>query len=699
MGAYLINGQEFEIDESIQGAQLQQTLNQLAEQTRSSGLMQQPMQQPQPPMMQPQQQFAADEIDPFDEGDDWDDPLSVPVPTAPGRGVSKQTAMESAREIGANITEVFTGAKRMTAQIRELKEVNSAPELSTMSMASFKAAVGLMLTGKTNETKAILKKQFNEDVSFEEDAKGNVIVNFPSGQYALNKPGTSGQDLITGLVDMLAYSFVGKAAGYTGAVMKNALVEAVTETAEDWTGGEFSTEEVMASGLLGGGVKGVERAMRPVRKTPRELPGKDIVEAGLKQDVPVYTSDIRPPETFWGRLGQQMGEKMPVVGMAKKRVGQQKKRIAATERFTEEYKGIEYDEIVESLSKHTKKVKRDAGKVFDAVEKKLDPVGEIPLTHTNAAMRKAIAALSEEGVTPDPKALNTLRETARPINEFTQNFGKLKRNRTRFNDKLDAVDPAGRSQFGSDSKRILNQVQIAMSKDMTSLAKKELPAKEFVAWEKAKAIYEREGKKLKKTKLKNILDKGEATPEVAETMLFSRRPSEVNLLYDNLTPKGQGHARNTIISKITDDLALRGVKITPNAFYKEMTKRKLATNVFFRGERKEQLNGLLKVLEHTQQAQKAGEATPMGWQTLSLVTGGGIAGMFAPVPALKIAAAGLTIGLGARLYESAPVRNALIRLNALPRKSTQFEEALTEFFDVLNVYAQALRESSPEETP
>ena len=105
-----------------------------------------------------------------------------------------------------------------------------------------------------------------------------------------------------------------------------------------------------------------------------------------------------------------------------------------------------------------------------------------------------------------------------------------------------------------------------------------------------------------------------------------------------------------------------------------------------KGEERKQLDGLLTALNATRRAQEAAVTTPTGQTVLGAGTG------YAAFTDLTGTLGSLgTLGGLARIYESAPVRNALLRLAAAPKGSTQFEQALREAVEVMSAAAQAGR--------
>ena len=593
------------------------------------------------------------------------------VPTSPNRG----------------IVDAFTGESRMTPSMRGMKEIGAAPELNEMSVPAFKAAFGLMTTGDTESLKGVLKKQYGENVGFLVDEKGNTIVDFPSGQYALNMPGLSGQDLARGVMDFLAFTPASRAATIPTAIAKSAATEAALESGEAAVGGDFSPEEVALAAGVGGAFKTAETALGAGYRALFGKADDQMVQAGREAGIPVFTSDVRPPKTFAGKTAQQTGEKIPIAGTGGLRESQQELRKQAVADISDRYGQFSYQSIVDSLKTQRDRVKKAAGDVLETTGNKLDSLGEIPITNTVKAISDVTEELTKKGVIKSGQALDDLQTLAQSIKEAPQTFSTLKENRTAFREIVKGADKAERSQLTSRAKALLQRVDSSMKKDMDAFAKGNLTDVKFSVWKKANQTYAEEATKMTKTRLKNILDKGDVTPENVQTMLFSQKPSEVRTLYNSLTDEGRENARSAIISKVVTDLNKRAAGLSPNTFASELKKYGLQTNEFFKGEEKRSLNGLLKVLDATRRAQEAAVTTPTGQQLLGAGTLAALATDF-----------GITIGLGgtlggfARLYESAPVRNALLRLDSIPKGSTRYDKALAEAIELLTAGAQTARE-------
>lgn len=565
-----------------------------------------------------------------------------------------------------------------------MQEIGDAPELNQLSVPAFKASLGLLTTGDSKSLQGILSSQFGGDVSFNETPEGTVV-NFPSGSYALNKPGLSGQDIAKFASDVLSFTPAGRLATIPKVAGASALTEAGIQATEQGLGGESAeAEDVIVSGLLGGFFKGAEDLIGAGYRAFKGSPRSDIVKEASESGIPVMTSDVMPPSTFAGKSAQQISEKIPVVGTGAARESQQEMRTQAVANIADKYGQFSYESIIKSLKTRKDKIKSAAGNVLESSGNKLDSIGEIPTENTSTAIVEAIKSLSKPGVIKSGGAIDDINTLIKAMDEAPQTFTTLKENRTAFRDIVNGFDKAEKSQLGSRSKKLLKDVELGITKDMESFAKSNLEPSEFNKWKRANAVYADEAKKLTKTRLKSVLDKGDITPESVSSMLFGQKPSELNLLYNSLGQSGRKNARAAIVSKIVDNTTKRAGGMTPNSFATEMKKFNPQINAFFKGKDKAQLKGLQKALEATRRAQDSSVATATGQQLIPIATGA------AAVTDLGLTSlvAGTAGGLS-RLYESAPVRNALLRLSSAPKGSTKFEKALSEFRIALSSASQS----------
>lgn len=591
----------------------------------------------------------------------------------------------------------LAGASRATEQTRSLPEIQESGLLSGEDAAKVAAiSPALVATTNPNEIAKIITSNFpNVGVTYNKDAQGNVfpiLVNNETGVATqINRPGISGLDVLQAIGIGAAFTPAGRAATATGAAAKAGATQAAIEGSQVAAGGDFSPTETALAAATGGLFKGAEKALGTAGRLAQGSPESEIVKAGREAGIPITTSDVLPPKTFPGKALQQTAEKIPLAGTAGIRQEQQAMRQEAVQRVADQYGEFSYDSIVNSLKTTKDKVKRAAGNVIESAGQKVDSVGEIPLTNTIKAIDEAKTVLDKPGVLRTGTGLEDLARLSDTLGSAPQTFTSLKENRTAFREIVDSLDPTARSQLTSREKSVLQSVQKAMTDDMEAAAKDALDPAEFLKWKRASAVYADEAKKLTRSKLKGILDKGDITPESVKGMLFSQNPSEIKLLYNSLSADGRANARSAIISKVVSDLSKRQSGFTPNSFATELKKYQPQIGAFFKGAERKQIEGLRKALQATWRAQEASVTTQTGQQLIPIASIGGII----LDPATTLGTAG-TLGGLARLYESAPVRNALLRLNSAQQGSAQFERALNELQGALVTGAQVARSQQQE---
>jgi hypothetical protein len=171
----------------------------------------------------------------------------------------------------------------------------------------------------------------------------------------------------------------------------------------------------------------------------------------------------------------------------------------------------------------------------------------------------------------------------------------------------------------------------------------------------------------KSSGLKTALDKGDVNPELIQKLLFSQKPSEVRLLYRNLSEEGRAKARAAILSRAAEKAASEeatGVVVSPDKFKNEINRLGNSIGVMFKGAELDQVNGLARILNLTKRAAEAGASPTTGAQLFYntlIPAGAGYAAGFEGLMSVLVPAT--TFSAFARAYESAPVRNILIKLS------------------------------------
>ena len=189
-------------------------------------------------------------------------------------------------------------------------------------------------------------------------------------------------------------------------------------------------------------------------------------------------------------------------------------------------------------------------------------------------------------------------------------------------------------------------------------------------YRQANAAYANEAQMVNNTRLKNVLQKGDLTPEVVNNLLFSKKPSEVRQLYASLDSKGRSAARTAVIGK-----AYEKSGGSPDKFLNEVNRLGSQTGILFKGADQQYLKGLTNYLDSTRRAARAGAVTPTGQELLQFGAPTAAAADILGAGGVATAAFAGYGGL-ARAYESKPVRTAMLRLANTPKGSSAFEKNL-----------------------
>ena len=235
------------------------------------------------------------------------------------------------------MVEQVTGRQRATPETQTLPEWTSMPELGSMSVASFKTALGTLLSNP-KETVQILQSNY-PDVAVRQDEKGNYILksSIDQKEYAI-PPGFTVGDIPRALAGLAAFTPAGRATTIGGAIAGGAATQAAIETTQAMTGGGTGMQEVKEIALAGAtGPLGqvIQRAVPPVVSavkqgvqrltTPTQVATKvePTMGAGLAQPLPpAGTVTPTPPVTPVGTVTLE--------GVTEQEIGNLVKRASGT---------------------------------------------------------------------------------------------------------------------------------------------------------------------------------------------------------------------------------------------------------------------------------------------------------------------------------------------------------------------------------
>ena len=404
-------------------------------------------------------------------------------------------------------------------------------------------------------------------------------------------------------------------------------------------------------GALGGVSKGIDKLA--------ERFGSEEVRAaeglGEQHGVPVYTTDIAPPTGALGKTAQGVLEQTPLFNTGGMRRGQQEARehLAAEvkARFTDSgytpdalvnnvlHKDIatrykankKYGEVVRAISDRPISSSNTIGKIDQKIKELTTSPGGAPLQNVDSATVNRLKAISND-IKADPS------------------FANLQRIRTNFRENV-----RGQDMFWPNShKRMSDAIYGAMGQDLKGGVKYHLGEAGLNKWGVANQELYNESKKVKQTVLKRVFNNGEATPEVADRLLKSGDESAQKHLFDGLSPKGRGVALSGLIQNAVDKSTDKTGYLNPTGLANALTDKKIASgiNVFGTADSKQYIDGVVKILNLTREAQAAAAAPKTGARVIPILAA------MNPIVGIKFAAAGLF----GKLYESPKTRKIIMKL-------------------------------------
>ncbi|EJP5917176.1 lytic transglycosylase domain-containing protein [Salmonella enterica] len=487
-----------------------------------------------------------------------------------------------------------------------------------------------------------------------------------------------------------APSIAGRVAQGASRLLAENAVGSLAANSERDNPGALATD--LGTGVaLGGAINQLGRAAgaayRGIRGTIAPE-AQQAIQFANAADVPLHTTDVLQPNSRVGRMAQTTAENIPFAGTSTMRANQQEARSQLVDEFASRFGEYDPSIVVGSLKAKTSGIKRAAGNRLEQVQNAMAGVNIQP-SKAIQQIDTEIASLQKLGKVADNDTISKLQAYR---DELTRNAGAS------GPVAMDLQQLSGlRSQFRQDVKgertvlpnrsdAAIQRIYNAMTSDIDSAIGQNLGNDTLRRYKQANAIYADEANKLQNTRLKNVIMKGDLTPEVVNNMLFSKNKSEVQNLYRSVGQVGRTQMRNGIIGK-----AMEKSGGSPDQFLRQVNLMSNQTGIAFKGRDAAYLKGIKNYLEATKRAGQAGVTTPTGQQTIPFILGIGTV----TNPALVGVGGGY--GLLARMYESEPARNAMLRLANTPRGSTAFEKALSDVERVVNSFAQGAKSESLSE--
>jgi hypothetical protein len=499
-----------------------------------------------------------------------------------------------------------------------------------------------------------------------------------------------------------------------GRMLAGQPVSQVSGGAGAGAAGQMAQEAGMGTGAqiaasLAGGVAGAAapRAVQRIKQgpttakapTPKQQIAQSDIEAAEKAGVRLMTSDVIAPRTFPTKIIQATGERIPLAGTAGMRRAQQEQRIEAVRNVLREYEADDYAKLSDNVLKDlAAKRSADISKYSQAKNEVIDRLsqkGIVPMGNANKAIDDQIAELTRRRSPAADEAIERLNEIKTNLQDRDlfqlEAYRRDELAKAFMDDPARPLSPAAREV----GEKALRAIYDPVRRDMGDFIKQTGERRDFEKWMVSNKRLAETSEDMKNASLKTVLMKGNVQPEVINRILFSGKPSEVRAIYSKLTPQGQANARAAVLAKAADDASMQvaeGKIVLPDQFAKNVQKMGNSVGVLFKGDDLKRVEGLMRVLNITKRAREAAEAPATGAQAVPFVAGGLMTQVFGS--AVSGAAATAGIGLLARTYESAPVRNLLLKLRDAELGSALEDELARRVISTMQTQAEKIQQAS-----
>lgn len=315
----------------------------------------------------------------------------------------------------ANILEEFKRtAPKGASFARDLPEIGAAPELNQFNLDAIKSSLAANLITDEVELGTALRANIPGS-ELVQDPEGNPIIKMPSGaDFAINKPGLSGQDFAQFASRMLSFVPAGRLQGVARSALGAGLTETGLQTVEEAAGGEFDFEDIgteavasAGAGLVLGKLFNVGKVTKKQQEILDELKANprnpDLAKFAVVKGKPKATADLKEavrqfgsPETIAVAKASNPADKKAMRKMVRIIKAGKKDPLFADKVRVGDVVGDSLKRRVQA----TKDVLRSAGKSVDKIARTKLRGNTVDVSQAKAQFK---SALDDLRVAYDPK--------------------------------------------------------------------------------------------------------------------------------------------------------------------------------------------------------------------------------------------------------------------------------------------------------
>lgn len=485
-----------------------------------------------------------------------------------------------------------------------------------------------------------------------------------------------------------------------GQILGAATGSAASQGAAKLGGGTVAQLGAGLVGGLGGGFLGNHAYRTPTPIDPATgLPLAPATAARVTamqeaetRGIPVRTSDIFPPESYFGKFAKTIVDKMPFT-TGKMNANQAAARQAAVDDFMTQAGAR--GNMDESLGKATENLlKNRSDELARNVAAKADVMarandaGPVNVAATTAEIDAQIDRLFKTRnpeVDPSIAQLRNLRDAIQ-----NQSLDMVEANRRILGDKL--KDPMVGPVMKNSLQKAATAIYRAMNQDMRAHiagALDEPSANKWAVANKRIAAMIDDVDAARSRDILSIVRKGANDPGKMKKVLFNGTDSDLRTAYKYMDDQGRASARRAYIDKAIDvATAGRGLDaadpVSVDKFKNALQVAIKRSGPFFEGQDGQAAKGLIRSLDLTVAGPRANQLAQTGAMNTTTLLGTAVG---SALGFAKVVGAIGGAGTLARAYESPAMRDALIRLAKTQRGSQDEYQAINRFMVQASVLA------------
>jgi hypothetical protein len=517
----------------------------------------------------------------------------------------------------------------------------------------------------------------------------------PTGAVFPNAPGFVQGAGDVGLAALGGLGAIGgAAAGVVGDAAEAVGIPGGPQLARDLAAVPESLAGSPAQAVRGTASRGVTPQITQARRI--ENAARGVISEAADVGVNVLTSDVRQPNTFASRWLQGIGEKIPIAGTGSTREAQFAQRQAAITDVVRNYvtEGATPDAILRNVTDDLLATRAtrisDQSQVKNEVIDRLSNGTPVDVSRTVEQIDNEVArlrGLNTAQVEPVIGALEDWRgalqgQGLRNVEELRKQIGQV----------FEGESMASVKDIGEKS---LRSIYGPLNEDMGAFIQANGARRDYTQWRVANRNLSNIASELNGGALRNVLKQGTEKPEVVRGMLFGSSTSDVEKLYRNLSPAGRENARAAVMLEAFDK-AGSDEALSPTRFANNVNRLGRQVGVVFSEDDQAVVKGLMNVLQATKRADQAAASPPTGVQNTMFLGGAALTDLLGGFGAATASAGG--IGGLARVYESKPVRNALIRISGTRGGSPEQAKLIDNLGQIIAAGTIAASQSPQGET-